>query len=52
MAISIKSIPTLKNCEAAQFQKNIQRNNERKRSVSFQKQVKSANKILAKSNMI
>lgn len=51
MAISIKSIPTLKDRAAQSFNDKLQSNNEKKRSICFETQVKSANKILAKAKM-
>ena len=51
MAIAIKSIPILEAKSAKKFAKKAKANYAcKKASVNFKKQVKSANKILAKAN--
>ena len=50
MAIAIKSIPVLKDTDAKNFNDKASRNyHDKKESVNFSKQVKSANKILTKA---
>ena len=49
MAITIKTIPTLKDKAAKSFNKNLKNNSKKRGSIDFSKQVKSANNILRKS---
>jgi hypothetical protein len=51
MAITIKSIPVLKNEVAQKFVEKADRNYTQKASVDFSKQVSIANKILSKANL-
>lgn len=52
MAITIKSIPTLENKVASAFMESAQANySEKKASVDFSQEVKSADKILAKAKV-
>jgi len=51
MAIAIKSIPTLRDKEAAAFVKKAEEAASNRGTVKFAKQVKDARAILAKSNL-
>lgn len=52
MAITIKSIPTLKSKEAQRFVSNADRAVKQRATVDFSAQVKSANSILRKAKML
>ncbi|MDE3741168.1 hypothetical protein [Maribacter polysaccharolyticus] len=51
MAITIKSIPVLKDKAAAHFNSKIAENNAKKSSIDFSKQTSVASKILAKAKL-
>ncbi|MEO8151325.1 MAG: hypothetical protein ABI723_27080 [Bacteroidia bacterium] len=51
MAITIKSIPVLKDKAAATFTKKIAANNAKKSTVNFSKQTSVSAKILAKAKI-
>ncbi len=49
MAIAIKSVPTLRSKAAKNFIKNAEEASKKRGSIDFSKEVKEANKILAKA---
>lgn len=51
MAISIKSVPTLKGKTAENFIANANKASERRATVNFSKQVKSCTSILSKAKI-
>ncbi|WP_162923608.1 hypothetical protein [Arachidicoccus soli] len=51
MAITIKSVPVLKDRVAATFTKKIAENAAKKSSVKFTEQINISNKILAKAKI-
>lgn len=51
MAIAIKSVPTLKDNVATLFVKNAKSASEKRGTVNFSKQIKTANKILQKASI-
>jgi len=51
MAITIKSIPILKNKEAESFQKMADQNAQKGSSIDFKSQLDSANQILSKAKL-
>ncbi|MEQ8583079.1 MAG: hypothetical protein RIC30_10910 [Marinoscillum sp.] len=51
MAIAIKSIPTLENQAAQSFVKKAESSVQKRGTVDFSKQIKSASNILAKAQL-
>jgi len=51
MAITIKSIPVLKDKEAYLFNQKAERNAQNRGTIKFDKQAKTASKILEKSKL-